>query len=399
MNVVISAGGRFHALELAAQLQKRRALKALFTFDYGPSDNSLVNPCSVHIIKSCKIINDAFVKLQLARFVPKASFNMFKDNLFDMLVSKQLAHLDHIDIFVGWAHYTLNSIPTARKAGAIIIIESGSCHILEQQQLLQEEYKKFGLHYNPTHPKTIEKMLAEYQQADVIMTLSSFAQQSFIKQGLPPHKIYKIPCGINIDFFLHHKIFMHKKKFRVIFVGLVTLRKGVHHLIQAWAQAKLPQQNAELFIVGAIQQDFRLIQQKLSIPSNVILVGPKDRETLRQYLQQSSLFVLPSIEDGFGMVIAEAMASGLPVICSKNTAGVDIIENGKHGFLIDAGDIKYLAEKIQWCFENQEDAALIGLCGQKHIQSFSWNVYGERIYQMYTNILKMHNHHKQIIGE
>ncbi len=389
MKVVISAGGRFHAHRLAQQLQARNSLLKLFTFDFAHKDSMLLDRSHVLPIAQCKIINDLFTRLNLGRIIDKSRFNVFKDNLFDTLVSKKINSLESFDLFVGWSHYTLSCIPAIRKAGAKIIIESGSCHILSQQQLLCEEYQRWQMPYKPIDQRTIDKMLAEYYEADYIMTLSSFAQKSFIDHEIPENKVLMTPCGVDVEFFLQ-EAHLHKSKFLVIFVGLVSLRKGIQYLLQAWSKLKLPAHQTELIIVGAMQKDFATIMHKLPIETNVTFVGPTDRETLRKLYQQSSLFILPSIEEGFGMVIGEAMAAGLPVICSKNSAGPDLIKDQEHGFLITPSDIQELAEKIQWCYEYQEDAAQMGREGQKQISSFSWDTYGARVYELYNNIVTRH---------
>src|SRR3989304_175471 len=129
MKVVVSAGGRFHALHLAHQLAKSNSLHHLFTFDFtGPIAKGL-SPALVTEVTRCKILNEAFVRLKLARLMNSSRFNVFKDNVFDTVVSSQLPTLGPIDLFVGWAHYALASIPAARSRGATIVIESGSCHI------------------------------------------------------------------------------------------------------------------------------------------------------------------------------------------------------------------------------------------------------------------------------
>lgn len=200
--VVVSAGGRFHAHKLANQLQKKSALKQLFTFDYNASDHNTVNAQFVTTITSCKIINDLFVRFQCSRFFDKARFNIFKDNLFDRIVAKKITSLGQFNLFVGWAHYSLHSITAAKKAGAKVIIESGSCHILEQKKLLDAEYSRWGIQSPSINQHVIDKMCKEYDQADYIMTLSSFARESFIKQGFSESKILMVPCGVDVEFFV-----------------------------------------------------------------------------------------------------------------------------------------------------------------------------------------------------
>lgn len=388
MNVVISAGGRFHAHHLAYQLALRKSLCKLFTFDYTAHDTSIPSSL-VHIDHVSKLFNDYFVKLQLARFIAPAQFNVFKDNLFDHYVSKKLTSLDSFDLFIGWAHYAEKSLMIARRMGAKIVVESGSCHIREQQRILQEEYQRWGLTHAAIHSRTIAKMCNEYEYADYIMTLSSFAQRSFIAHGIAGNKVLMIPCGVDVEYFLHNRTTdaASQPKFRAIFVGLISLRKGVQYLLAAWNKLNLPK-DCELILVGTITKDFASIISRLNIPSNVRFTGPVDRSTLRTLYQQASLFVLPSLEDGFGMVIGEAMASGLPVICSTTSAGPELITNGIHGFIYNAYNSDELAEKIDWCYCHKDEIANMGKNGQQRIRSFSWDIYGKNIYQAYTNILK-----------
>ncbi|MFA5306226.1 MAG: glycosyltransferase family 4 protein [Candidatus Babeliales bacterium] len=388
MNVVISAGGRFHAHHLAYQLALRKSLCKFFTFDYTPHDTSIPSSL-VHVDRTSKLFNDYFVKLQLARFIAPAQFNVFKDNLFDRYVSKKLTSLDSFDLFVGWAHYAEKSLAIARRIGAKIIIESGSCHILEQQRILQEEYQRWGLTCAPIHSRTVAKMCNEYQKADYIMTLSSFAQRSFIAHGIAHKRVLMVPCGVDVEYFLHDKPkrAASQPRFRVIFVGLISLRKGVQYLLDAWNKLKLPK-DSELLLVGTMTKDFASIISRLHIPANVTFTGPVDRPTLRTLYQEASLFVLPSLEDGFGMVIGEAMASGLPVICSSTSAGPELITDGTHGFIYNAYNSKELAEKIDWCYRHKDEIATMGKQGQQRICSFSWDIYGNNIYQSYTNLFK-----------
>jgi glycosyltransferase involved in cell wall biosynthesis len=388
MNVVVSAGGRFHAHHLAHQLALRQSLHKFFTFDYTAQDTNIPEQF-VHVAHVSKLLNDSFVKLQASRFFNTSKFNVFKDNLFDKHVSKKLDALAPFDLFIGWAHYAAHSIPAARRAGAKIIVESGSCHIAAQQRILHEEYRRWDIAYAPINQRTIEKMCTEYHNADYIMTLSSFARQSFIDQGISPQKVLMVPCGVDTKYFLCDMMApLQKPKFSVIFVGLVSLRKGIQDLLQAWDKLNLPEHESELRIVGALTKDFTSIAPRLRIPANVIFTGPVDRLKLRTLYQQSSLFVLPSLEDGFGMVIGEAMASGLPVICSTASAGPALITDKVHGFLIQPGEITGLTEKIEWCYSHQAEAAEMGLQGQKRIESFSWDTYGDKVYSVYTSVLK-----------
>ena len=88
------------------------------------------------------------------------------------------------------------------------------------------------------------------------------------------------------------------------------------------------------------------------------------------------------------MVIGEAMASGLPVMCSTSSAGPELIENGQHGFTYNPYNRTELAEKIDWCYRHPDELVAMGKQGQHRIRAYSWDSYGHNIYQVYTAILE-----------
>lgn len=393
MKVVISAGGRFHAIKLAQQLEQRDSLLKLFSFSYTTKDRASLNQSHVKVMHICKVLDDAFSRLRMSRVINPSLFNQIKDNAFDYCVNKQISKLSQIDLFTGWAHYSLKSMQTAREKGAVVIIESGSSHIQEQQYLLEKEYKKWGITFSPILPKVIEKMVQEYEAADYIMTLSTTSRNSFINRGFNPTKILQVPCGSDVTYFMQPpKIEAPSlNKFRVIFVGLINIRKGIPYLLEAWHKANLPEDKAELILVGSLQKDMAQLLPKFFLQKNIILFGPTTQATLKQLYYQSSVFVLPSIEDGFGMVMSEAMACGLPIICSTNTGAPDVIDHGIHGFLVPPQNSLALAEKITWCYEHKDACKYMGNNGQARIKDFTWDAYGEKVYTIYSNLLNKKN--------
>ncbi len=140
---------------------------------------------------------------------------------------------------------------------------------------------------------------------------------------------------------------------------------------------------AELVIVGA-PYDF---PGELSVSSSVRYVGPLKQAQLREWYAESSLLVLPSVEEGLAMVQAEALSAGVPVLCTDRTGGQDIFEDNEHGFVVPSGDSDILAEKIGWAFAHQEDLFKMGLAGQQHIKKHTWNAYGKKIVKQYDRVL------------
>ncbi|HIE58654.1 MAG TPA: glycosyltransferase, partial [Hydrogenothermaceae bacterium] len=106
----------------------------------------------------------------------------------------------------------------------------------------------------------------------------------------------------------------------------------------------------------------------------------KPQNELYKYYSQGSIFVLPSLEEGFAMVQFQAMACGLPLICTTNTGGEDLItKNGEEGFVIPIRNVEAIKEKILYLYNNQNICKDMGQKAKKKIEKgFSWDDYGNR---------------------
>ncbi|PLZ68215.1 glycosyltransferase, partial [Fischerella thermalis] len=119
----------------------------------------------------------------------------------------------------------------------------------------------------------------------------------------------------------------------------------------------------------------------------ILIKGTHPQQKLRWFYSQCSVFSLASIEDGFGMVIPQAMACGLPVIHTTNTGGEDIVRNGIDGFSIPIRDIEALKAKILFFYENPDKRDEMGKNALAQArQSLTWNDYGEKITDAYLQI-------------
>ena len=386
MKVVASAGGRFNAFYLVKSLVDHGILKKFYTTSYTSKDGKYI---------PARLVNNAPIYEWIGRgwkFLPaivneKLAWNVVKDNLFDLSVQKKLQELDDFDLFVGWANFSLHSIPVARSKGAKIILESGSTHIQYQSDILSDEYYKFGIPYKPVTQKNIDKMVQEYDESDFIMIPSSFVKRSFLEQGIDANKLLKVPYGVEWERF-YKKREEVPKKFRVIFVGMLGIRKGLYYLLKAWEKLNLPADKVELLLVGNVQSDFKSVLDRVCLSDNVKFADPSDRNELAKMYQESSVFVHPSIEEGLSMVQAEAMASGLPLICTTNTGGQDLIENEKEGFVIPIRSVEALSEKILWCYQNRDACFEMGKLAQEKIKTQTWENYGNNVVEEYKKILK-----------
>jgi starch synthase len=130
-------------------------------------------------------------------------------------------------------------------------------------------------------------------------------------------------------------------------------------------------QNAELRLVGGGEQPEPL-------PQRVVCLGQTPREALLREMSEADVFVFPSLFEGFALVILEAMAAGLPVITTPNTAGPDLIEHGKEGLIVPAGDVKALQTAMESLLNDPERARAMGRAAHEKAKEYTWERYGER---------------------
>ncbi len=204
------------------------------------------------------------------------------------------------------------------------------------------------------------------------------------------NEVVQFPAWTDIDLFVEAgsdtKV---RSSPQVLFAGVLTPIKGTHHLIRAFAAASSNYPSAELIIVGRaenrgyVDELDRLVKQ-LNLTSRVRFIGEVSQSELARLMAEADLFVLPSLSEGLGRVIFEAMASGKPVISSKVGGIPDIVEDGVTGFLVPPGDEEGLAERLNWALGHPEKLKDMGLQARARVSSiFSTQRYVDSYRQLF----------------
>jgi len=315
MKISIVVGGRWHAFDLARELQKSGSLHRLIT-NY-PKFKT----------RQWEIPDDKVVSLPASLFLGKLAYKVGKNSLsrryqyflHRMFSQAAAKHLEGSDLVHGWSSFSLPALKWAKEHDVPFLLERSSSHMQVQCQLLKEEYSSLGLTWASTHPKVVEQELQEYDLATSVAVPSLFVKRSFLDQGFPEKRLIHNPFGTNLESF-----FPGEKKdgtFRVIYAGSLSVRKGIHHLIEAFNEADLS--NSELYLLGGSTSETPLLLKDAD--ERVKRIGHVPQSTLVKYYQNSSVFVMASLEEGLAYVQAQAMASGLPLICTTNTGGEDLL--------------------------------------------------------------------------
>lgn len=365
MKINIAVVGRFHAFDLAKKLQDKKILNKLIT----TYPKVIVSKWE---IKKEKVISEIFLEL-LRRYKQKIPFisNSYLNTFIQKNHAKKSAkYLSECDIFIGWSGSSLEALVEAKKLNKITILERGSSHYNYQMKILLETNKEFVPDYN-----TWQRELLEYQLADYISIPSSFVKRTFIENGIPEKKLLVNAYGVNLSEF--KQIEKKDNIFRIIFCGSMSIQKGSHLLLQAFHELNLS--NCELLHLGSVQNEMKKYLEKYKT-ANVILKGHQPQNKLFEFYSQGSVFVIPSLQEGMAMVQLQAMACGLPLICSTNTGGDDLItKEGEEGFVIPIRDVEAIKEKILYLYNNQDIAKEMGQKAKKRVESgFTWEDYGNR---------------------
>ncbi len=180
-----------------------------------------------------------------------------------------------------------------------------------------------------------------WRHADLIFCTSSFTRRSLVEEGCDESRCRIVPYGIDVPVRVETE--PQQEGFHALFVGSGGQRKGLHHLLRAWQNAQLPT-NAKLTLVCRVL-DHGIEALAAQIPRLEIKRGVTGAE-LRELYATSTLFVMPSLVEGFGQVYLEALAQGCPVLGTANTCLPDLGTEEDGVFLTPTGDVEALTARL-----------------------------------------------------
>lgn len=289
-------------------------------------------------------------------------------------------------IFHGRTATCLTSLRVARNQGAITLVENASRHPQHWKEAEVEEGRRFGVNIRDGSGDLTETVMQrreqEFQLCDRIVVPSTVARQSFAEMGYG-EKTSVVPVGVDAELFVPRSA-DPPSAFRVCYVGRVELAKGLGDLLRAWKRLALPR--AELLLVGAVKPQMKSLLETYG-DSSVRLTGFLSPQDVAQRYRESSAFVLPSPNEGFGLVLLEAMASGLPSIGTDMTGAVDCIQNGKDGMIVPARNADALANAILWCYRHPDESRAMGQAARVKVESeFTLEHYNQRVMAFYRSL-------------
>jgi len=261
--------------------------------------------------------------------------------LYDWLVSLRM---EEFDLFWGWASGALATGRAAKRRGAKFVLDRACPHVDAQQALIQQESAQMGVPYRPEPDWFRERQLVEYEEADAILVPSRYSQRSF-----PPElqsKIFVAPLFGRVPNVRQLEALKDApdRPFTFGTVGAQPLRKGFLYLLEAWEKLKLP--NARLLLrTDASLEHFPALRVLIRRLPNVEITGYV--QNMSDFYRRCDAFVFPTVDDGFGMALLEAMAHGLPSIATAHCGAAELFTPGQDLLIVPVQDAAALTDAME----------------------------------------------------
>jgi starch synthase len=364
LDIAIATSGRFHVLDLARELSALGHQVRFYSYVPRPRARrfGLQDECHVSLLPF------ALPALAWQRLMPRLMPGLCERVLYGSLNRAVMMRLAPCEVFICMSGIYLEAARFAKQRfGAAIWLHRGSRHILSQDEILAA----IPGAERPS-PLTIRRELAGYALADRIVIPSGHVRESFRRDEADYAKLFYNPYGADLAMFPLRREQIPVEPFSVLFVGIWSFRKGCDLLTEAVRQVA----GMRLIHIGSIGD--------LTFPADggrFTHIDPVPQPELARFYAAADVFVLASREDGFGVVLSQALACGLPLICTDRTGGADLAHTpalAARITVVPAGDSGALAQAIAaW-----RDRLRAG-CGPPPLpvsdrETLSWATYGRR---------------------
>jgi glycosyltransferase involved in cell wall biosynthesis len=295
----------------------------------------------------------ALLKYAPARLRP-ASRALFtwQDRGFDRAVARTLSACDFIHAMPGQA---LETFRAAKRLGIRTVLNHATGPVRTWIETMRPEYERVGLRLEDVCPYDAEYFAREdeeYALADYHCAASTLVREQLVALGIAGDRVWVVPYGADTGehVFFREEVAEPSREFRILFAGQIGVRKGIATLLDALTLAKRADWRVD-FIGQRLDEsapDFAAYKGATPLHFH----GPRPQIALARAMRESSVLVLPSVEEGFGLVVPQALNCGCPCLVSDRVGGKDIIRHRDNGSIHPVRDASALAAELTWWAEN-----------------------------------------------
>jgi glycosyltransferase involved in cell wall biosynthesis len=357
LNIAIGVHGRFHAFDVAKALTQLGQKVTLFTnYPAFAKKRFGIEAIPLHSFALHGAITRGLGRIGKGQLLPK--LEPWLHQSFGRWLAYQIPkhNFDVLNVYSGVAEEVLTKRRQG-KIGTVCVLERASTHILTQYRLLSEEAARTHTYIDAPSPWMIAREEREYPLAEHINVLSSFCRDTFLSHGFRANQLTITPLGVSTAQFravpqtieARCEQILSNAPLKIIYVGQVSFRKGLQDL-EAVIRT-MPADAFEFTLVGTVLPEARAIVTRF--PTNVTVAGHQPQPSLKEWYQKADIFLFPTIEDGFPVVLAQAQAAGLPILATTNCSAPDFIEEGKSGWIVPIRAPERIVEQLEWCHANR----------------------------------------------
>jgi glycosyltransferase involved in cell wall biosynthesis len=320
-------------------------------------------------------IGDTILPLALAQWV-----DFWACRQFDRWAASRLPKLRPVDAVIACEVSALSTFRTANRLGITRILDAPSIHHQAQDRLHGFSETR-ALHGRITRLKDKEIALADH-----IVTVSQLAADTYIEAGVPREKVHSVMLGADTDLFAPRATLAkdERKDFLFVFAGAMIQRKGFDLVVEAFTRVRHAEPRVGLEIVGPTGDAFYALPR--AAHSGISVLGSLRQAELAQRFHRADCLVLPSRSDSYGMVVAEALAAGLPVIISGMVGAKELVREGVNGWVVQAGDVESIAERMLWCARHRGEVRAMRPACLASAEAADWAAYQRRLRDLIVEI-------------
>lgn len=351
MNISIASTNPCHLWPLARELAAAKALGCYYSgypeWKLGDVDGARIRTHSFRTNIVYGLLKYAPEQLRPS----SRSLFLWQDRGFDRWVGEHIEACDFIHAMPGQALVTFRG---AKQLGATTVLNHATGPVREWVRIMEPEYARVGLKltdYCPYDGAYFAREAEEYALADYHCVASTVVRDQLISIGVPRDRVWVVPYGADPNLFHPAKhAAAESASFHIIFVGMAGLRKGIRTLLEALASGGRPDWQMSFYGAKLSEAAYDFAQYRGATPLN--FHGTVAQAAVAEAMRTASVLVLPSLEEGFGLVVPQALSCGLPCIVSDRVGGKDLVRHRENGSIFPAQDAAALASELAWWAEH-----------------------------------------------